>query len=365
MRIVHIFRTPVGGLFRHVRDLVKGQSELGHQVGVICDSSTGGERATRLLDSIALCCALGIHRFPVSRLPGFGDIGAIQKSRNLLASLRPDVVHGHGAKGGLYGRLGAKLLGLPSVYSPHGGSLHFNWSNPGGAAFLSAELIERRIGSGLLFVCDYERRAFDSKIGVGNTPNAVVYNGLWPEEFEPVEPLPDATDFLYVGELRKLKGTDVLIDAMALLRGKRTLSATIVGDGEDRKNFERLVADKGLACCINFCGSMPARKAFSMGHILIMPSRAESFPYIILEALAARLPIIATRVGGIPEILPDQSLIEAGNPTALATAMEDALNHLDCMRHRATDLAEHIASRYSAMTMAEQITKFYQPLIQT
>jgi glycosyltransferase involved in cell wall biosynthesis len=362
MRIIHVFRTPVGGLFRHVRDLVRGQGELGHQVGIICDSSSGGEQATRLLDSIKLRCELGIHRFPVSRLPGLGDIGAIWRSHSLLKSLDPDIVHGHGAKGGLYGRLSARLLGVPSVYSPHGGSLHFDWSNPGGAAFLSAEVIERRIGHGLLFVCDYERRAFEAKIGVGDTPNAVVYNGLWPEEFEPVEPAPNATDLVYVGELRKLKGIDVLIEAMVLLRQKYGLSATIVGDGADRREFEAMAAGKGLAQKIRFFGSMPARKAFSLGRLLVMPSRAESFPYIILETLAAQLPVLATCVGGIPEILPERSLVAAGNPAALANAIEATLRSPEQARQAAKVTASRVAKRYSAIGMVKQIDEFYHNL---
>ena len=70
MKILHAFRTPVGGLFRHVRDLARGQSELGHEVGIICDSTTGGQVASGLLDSIAPHCSLGIARIGISRLPG-------------------------------------------------------------------------------------------------------------------------------------------------------------------------------------------------------------------------------------------------------------------------------------------------------
>ncbi len=67
MKILHVFRTPVGGLFRHVRDLARGQSELGHKVGIICDSMTGGEVASGLLDSVAPYCSLGIERIGISR----------------------------------------------------------------------------------------------------------------------------------------------------------------------------------------------------------------------------------------------------------------------------------------------------------
>ena len=70
MKILHVFRTPVGGLFRHVRDLVRGQAGLGHDVGVLCDSSTGGAVAQQLLDALSPHCSLGIERISISRLPG-------------------------------------------------------------------------------------------------------------------------------------------------------------------------------------------------------------------------------------------------------------------------------------------------------
>ena len=80
MRILHVFRTPVGGLFRHVRDVARGQSALGHEIGILCDSTTGGDTATRLLDSAAPHCALGVKRIPISRLPGLGDMSGIAQT---------------------------------------------------------------------------------------------------------------------------------------------------------------------------------------------------------------------------------------------------------------------------------------------
>lgn len=125
MRVLHVFRTPVGGLFRHVRDLARGQFEAGHAVGILCDSTTGGDTAVKLLDSVAPWCRLGITRIPISRLPGLGDLSGARQTQGVAADLKPDIIHCHGAKGGLYGRIAARRLGIPSVYTPHGGSLHY------------------------------------------------------------------------------------------------------------------------------------------------------------------------------------------------------------------------------------------------
>ena len=140
MKILHVFRTPVGGLFRHVRDLARGQSDLGHEVGIICDSTTGGQVASDLLASVAPSCSLGIERMGISRLPGFGDLSAITGTRKHAQKLGVDIIHGHGAKGGLYGRLAARSLRIPSVYTPHGGSLHYNWLAFPGFVFLGVRM---------------------------------------------------------------------------------------------------------------------------------------------------------------------------------------------------------------------------------
>ena len=149
----------------------------------------------------------------------------------------------------------------------------------------------------------------------------VVHNGVADAEFLPVKPAPDATDLVFVGELRKLKGVDVLIEAIArLARDGRNVTATIVGDGADRGAFEAAVAAHKLGAAVRFVGAKPARAAFALGRMLVVPSRAESLPYIVLEAAAAGLPIIATNVGGIPEIFgPDAGdLVPPGDPAALA-----------------------------------------------
>ena len=119
----------------------------------------------------------------------------------------------------------------------------------------------------------------------------VVHNGVTAAEFAPVAPDPQATDLVFVGELRALKGVDVLIEAIALLARKAAdaVTATIVGDGPDRAAFEAQAAALGLAAQVRFVGAKPARAAFALGRLLVVPSRAESLPYIVLEAAAAGL----------------------------------------------------------------------------
>ena len=136
LRILHVLRTPVGGLFRHVLALARGQITRGHTVGLIMDSSTGGAAADAVLRELAPALALGLVRFPMRRTPGIGDLAAVMQVRKHVAAANADVVHGHGAKGGLYARLASSAV---PAYSPHGGSLHYGRDTLAGRIYLGTE----------------------------------------------------------------------------------------------------------------------------------------------------------------------------------------------------------------------------------
>ena len=313
MKILHVFRTPVGGLFRHVCDLAAEQAARGHQVGAIYDSSTGDALSSARLQTLARACALGLHAVPMSRALSHRDIGGLLATKRLASALDIDVLHGHGAKGGAYaraaGRLAARRAGGPQVfYTPHGGSLHYDPRSIDGRFFLGLERLLERWTDGLIFESAYSAKVYADKVGPARVPARIVPNGLLSGEFSRIHPNRNAADFLYIGELRQLKGVDVLLHALAQLQRQRQgsarpVTAVIVGAGPDAEAFERLAHGLGLAQHVSFTGAMPAAEAFPLGRTLVVPSRAESFPYIVLEAAAAGLPLIATSVGGIPEIL--------------------------------------------------------------
>ena len=115
--------------------------------------------------------------------------------------------------------------------------------------------------------------------------------------------MPDATDLVCIGELRPVKAIDILIEALAILKQSGwPVTATIVGEGPDDEKLKAQARQCGLVDEVRFVGYQPARVAFAMGRMLVIPSRAESLPYVVLEAAAAGVPIIATDVGGVPEI---------------------------------------------------------------
>ena len=366
LRIVHCFRSPVGGIFRHVRDLADAQAAAGHQVGIVCDSTTGGAFEEALFDDMKDTLALGVHRTPMQRHIGPGDAASAWRTFKIIKELQPDVLHGHGAKGGAYARLFGSLLRVSRsrvarLYSPHGGSLHYDERTATGKLFFAIERTMAFFTDYLLFVSDYERQAYRRKVGEPRVPNVLVYNGLRDGEFEPVAAETDAADLLYIGMMRDLKGPDNFIDALAQaeIRSERTISAVMVGDGDDLPRYHAQVKRLGLDNRIRFFPPMPARRAFALAHVVVVPSRAEAMPYIVLETLAAGKPMIASAVGGIPEIFgPDSPALVQPDAIEIGEKMDQALTDLDAYR-QAMPQTSVLKSRFGADVMAAEIEKAY------
>jgi glycosyltransferase involved in cell wall biosynthesis len=357
MKIVHVFRAPIGGLFRHVRDLARGQNEQGHEVGIVCDSTTGGDYATDLLKQLEPHCKLGIERHPISRLPGLGDLAGARVVLQSARRMQPDVLHGHGAKGGAYARLAARKLKCRSFYTPHGGSLHHTARFPMNKVIIQTERFLNRIGTGVCFVCDYEKTRFESMIGLKGKPSIVVHNGIWADEFITPKLRDDASDFLFVGEMRDFKGVDILLNALAKIENA---TLTAVGDGPDLQTYKNLATELGLSIRVTFPGRMPMSDAVTRGKIMVLPSRFESFPYVVLETAAAGLPLITSAVGGIAEVVPPDSLCVPLNAETLAQHMRALLESPVLQKKRGGNYADHIRKTCNACDMTRKITRFYQ-----
>ena len=367
LRIVHCFRSPVGGIFRHVRDLAKAQSEAGHKVGIVCDSTTGGAHEDKLFDEIRPYLELGLTRIPMRRAITPGDLATLYRASGKIRKLKPHVLHSHGAKGGAYARMIGSLLRVSGsrvarLYCPHGGSIHYDPASIKGKLFFALERFLERMTDRLIFVSAYERDGYAQKVGKPRCPVSLVHNGLTPAEFETVKAKKDAADFLYIGMMRDLKGPDLFLDALALLnaKGGRKYSAHFVGDGPDKEKYIAQIEKLGLQDQVTVHNAMPARKAFALAHTVVVPSRAESMPYIVLEAIAAGRPIVATNVGGVPEIFEGETdiLVKAGNAQALADAMAASLDA--SAYDAAASRRDRLRERFSVSVMAGEVEKAYE-----
>src|SRR6185437_8397277 len=232
LKILHAVRAPVGGIFRHIIDLANGQADRGHQVGIIADSLTGGERAHKALAEIAPRLALGVHRIAIHREPWPTDLPVWMRFRSLIARLKPDVLHGHGAKAGAIIRLRPRMGEAIRVYTPHGGSLHYRLNTFKGMVYSHLERALMNKTDLFLFESAFARDTYQRTIGAPNGLVRCVFNGVTADEFDPVPRTDDATDIVYVGEFRHIKGADLLIDAVARLHADgKPVTLTLAGDG--------------------------------------------------------------------------------------------------------------------------------------
>ena len=280
--------------------------------------------------------------------------------------MQVDILHGHGAKGGAYARLAARSMrrrgsSIGCFYTPHGGSLHYHPSTLKGRLFMAAERHFALSTDGLIFESAYASGVYRTHVGATPCPSRVVHNGIATDELVPVTPAADAADFVFVGELRRLKGVDLLIEAMAHVTAPQPVRATIVGAGPDEESFQAQAKALGLGDRVTFPGAMPARDAFRLGRTLVMPSRAESLPYVALEAAGAGLALIATNVGGVGEIVAgtDTALVTPDDAAALAVAMQHVLDDPALARARAGRLHQAIARGFSVSAMTDGVLAFY------
>jgi glycosyltransferase involved in cell wall biosynthesis len=207
-----------------------------------------------------------------------------------------------------------------------------------------------------LFESDFISKLYREKVGQPRSMARVVPNGVAECECAEVPLRTDATDLLYIGELRRLKGVDLLIDALAALRhAGQTLTLTIVGRGKARLELEEQARRAGLHEAIRFVSPLRAREAFALGRILVVPSRAESFPYIVLEAAAAGKPLVVTKVGGIVELFGPLAhrLVAPNDAAALERAIANAINQSERMVADSRLLQERVRTTFSLDDMVD------------
>lgn len=268
--------------------------------------------------------------------------------RRAIAEFRPDVILGFFAYP--YGFANALLgatFGVPVVVSCRGSDI--NW-------IARSRIRGRLIAWSLrrcvrVFAVSGAMRDSIAALGVPADHVAVVPNGIEPERFPRDDPGParerlgleaDRRWIVAVGRLSYEKGPDVLVRAFARLRDEDTRLA-LVGDGPMEEALRALADEMGVADRVHFAGDRPHDEVFAWitaADVFALPSRTEGWPNALVEALACGRPAVAARVGGVPEILTDESLglmVEPEDPAALAAALEDALG-------RSWD-RDHIAAR--------------------
>ena len=342
-----------GGVFEHVRRLATGIQARGHEVVVA--GPLGGRRADLGVD---------VEEVELVRsVAPAADARAAWSLARAVRRVRPDLIHAHSSKAGALARVArAADPRTPVVYTPHGYAFagYFE-SERERRLYRGMERVLAPLASIVLCVCEFERRLAASVGPAGRT--RVVYNGIPPVEPGSAHPSVEALgrDGPVVGLvtlLRPGKGLETLIDALpALLERHPAASVAVAGDGPDRSALEARARERGVAGALHLIGETRGPGPLLHGvDLFVSPSWAESFPYSILEAMSAGLPVVATDVGGSAEAVIHGTtglVVPARDSAALAGAIAELLDD----RERAAALGEagrkRVAERFTLDRMID------------
>jgi glycosyltransferase involved in cell wall biosynthesis len=300
---------------------------------------------------------------------------AVVELRALLRRERINLLHVHGYKATIVGAFASRGLDVKVVKTEHG-----RLERPAGRRdlpgfaklFMNAyleRLVSRWAIDGLVFVS----RDIADTAGrfAPRVPKRVIYNGLAPSfdgDRATGTPRDGAFNIGIVGRLTKVKGHAHLLNALARLTHLDDLRLHVFGTGPLDEQYRRLCDEQGLTKKVRFHGFEPAiHRHIAALDLLVIPSEHEGLPYVLLEAMYLKVPVIASRVGGLREVLEEGKcgvLVAPRDPVALAVAIEQAYRHPE-LRSRLAALAHARLRRdFLASGMVRQYALMYRTVME-
>jgi glycosyltransferase involved in cell wall biosynthesis len=308
------------------------------------------------------------------------DLGTVWRLYRLMRRYRPDIVHTHTAKAGFVGRLAAWLARVPvRVHTFHGHVFHGYFGPFKTRLFLWLEKLSARLTSRIVTISPRLREelaytyhiAIPGKIqvmplGLDLEPLAEPVPEEQLTEFRAVYGLPADTSLVgIVGRLVPIKNHELFLEmARIIVEQAENVHFVIVGDGERRAALERQVRAMGLEEHVSFTGWIQdLRPLLRALNVLVLSSDNEGTPVSVIEALTVGIPVVATAVGGVPDVLEDGKwghVVPPHNPMALATAVLRTLNgdHPDPQPCR-----EAVLSRYGIERLVHDLNLLYRELL--
>ena len=379
VRVLRIFsRLNVGGPSVHVILLTAGLKDRGYETQLVI-----GQESPREGNLFDLAARKGVA---CVAMPGLGrevrpwrDLRALLGLYRMMRTFRPHIVHTHTAKAGMLGRLAARVAGVPVVVHTFHGHVLRGYFGPLTTAFYRA--MERGLGASsdvLVAVSDAVKRDL---VGLGVAPDAkirVIPLGL---DLEPLAgALPrgslrgeagvpgDAPLIGIVGRLAPIKDLGTFLRAAAAVRAAVPAARfAVVGAGEERGPLEAERARLGLEGCVFFHGWRRDMAAvYGDLDVVVNCSRNEGTPVALIEALAAGRPVVATRVGGTPDLLGDGRrgvLVPPGDAAALAAGIVDALRGSEPLLARVREGQAYVLAQHSARRLIDDVDALYQELL--
>lgn len=373
MKVLHVITdTNIGGAGRYLLYLLPQPAFRDVDIAVACPD---GELSVRLE-------AAGIRRLNISGR----DISFSPRLTRELAALvkaeKPDIVHTHGS---LSGRIAARMRKIPVVYTKHGqvrtpDRRGIASSQAGPFTRLVNRVATRVLADRVIAVSDRVRKELEDS-GIQPSMITVIPNGI---DLSPYRQKAKRTSkakaadadaqgkrsFLIgtVARLSPEKGIDTLLDAAKIVvTSYPSARFVIAGTGPLERELAQKVRDLRLENCVRMVGfvdNVPG--LFSGLDLYVLPSDTEGIPLALLEAMAAGLPVVATRVGGVPEVVVDGVtgfLVPPRQPKALAQAIVRLLVDPDLAKSMGASGRERAESMFDARVTAERTVQVYRDVL--
>ena len=376
MKILYIItKSNWGGAQRHVYDLATSMKEKGHDVWV----AVGGEGLLKQKLEGA-----GIYTFSITTLgrdiSPSKDAGSFKEIYSIIKNKRPDIIHLHSPKAAGLGTIAGRLLRTKKIITTvHGWT--WNESRPIHERALIAVaswitmllshttvLLSERDYSQALYFPWVKKKLTLIPLGIKQTPFLSVDGA---KQFISKLISMDLGEFNKktvigcIAELHKNKGLQYLLNAMSLVVEQQPNAICIImGDGEESANLHMLIKEKKLEGNVFLLGYVDnASEYMKAFNIFALPSIKEGLPYVILEAGSASLPIVATTVGGIPEMVEDMKsgiLIQSRNARELSHALSFMIEHPEERKKYGAALKERVATKFSMDKMVWMVEGLYR-----
>jgi len=345
VHVLHVIEATIGGTRRHVVDACRGLRARGVRVTL----AASARREPTFRDDLTALARVGVdvRELPMVRsIAPHKDLAHTLALRSLIKALRPDIVHTHSSKAGALGRLASWSCGIGArIHTPHTFAFLFSamFSSTSRALFRAVEKELSRKTDRFIAVSSDEAATFASADFIPASKVRVVGNGIDPLRFENAAAIERASLgvprhaplALVVGLLNVAKGPDLALRALAL-PALANVHVAFAGSGELEATLRKLAHELGVESRVHFLGwrdDVP--ELLATCDALLLPSRWEGMPYIVLEAMASSRPVVATPVDGARALLADGlsgHLCRSSEPEDIADALAAVLKQGDDAR---------------------------------
>jgi glycosyltransferase involved in cell wall biosynthesis len=381
LRVLRIIaRLNVGGPARHTAILNAGLRARGMETLLVHGSLAPGEAS---LEDLARAADLPVLQIPElgRRISVWSDVRAFARILSLLREWQPDIVHTHTAKAGALGRLAAVAYNVTRrrenrcavVHTFHGHVFEGYFNVAGSQLVRATERLLGRATDRIVAISTRQREDLTSRFAIASPEKVtVVPLGLELAELlaAPLRPISTSGrtgapfQVGYVGRLAPIKDLGTLLAGIELARRQAgSLRLTVVGDGDERAALETRAAELGLADAVQFLGwRRDLAAVYSSMDLFALTSLNEGTPVSLIEAMAAGVPVVATAVGGVPDVVSDGTtgvLVPPRQPAALAAAIVDAVTRPSRSAHMAGLAREDVRRRFDAARLVQDIEALY------